>query len=143
LWQLFDPCDFSQHEGDRNVQTQPPQSAYLDVADLSRFFMEIFSFREVGVFGNGKLSWLINDEGFEIILLQEKHLVAGDQYPPGFHTGFIVPTHEDVDQLHAAIRAAGFEAPAPDMIQRGGPPAYAFYSTPPGGVTVEVSTWAE
>jgi len=114
-----------------------------NIADLSRFFMEVFSFRQVGVFGNGKLSWLINDEGFEIILLQEKHLVAGDQYPPGFHTGFIVPTRGDVDQLHAAIRAAGFEPPAPDMIQRGGPPAYGFYSIPPGGVTVEVSTWAE
>jgi len=48
------------------------------------------------------------------------------RYPPGFHTGFIVPTRGDVDQLHAAIRAAGFEAPAPDMIQRGGPPAYGF-----------------
>jgi hypothetical protein len=113
-----------------------------NVADLSRFFMEIFSFRQVGVFGNGKLSWLINDEGFEIILLQEKHLVAGDQYPAGFPTGFIVPSWEDVNELHAAILGAGFEAPAPDMIQRGGPPAYGFYAIPPGGVTVEVSTWA-
>jgi hypothetical protein len=105
--------------------------------------MEVFSFRQVGVFGNGELSWLINDEGFEIILLQEKHLVVGDQYPPGFHTGFIVPTREDVNQLHAAIRAADFEAPAPDMIQRGGPSAYGFYSIPPGGVTIEVSTWVK
>jgi len=114
-----------------------------DVTALSRFFIEVFAFWQVGVFGNGKLSWLVSGEGFEIILLQEKHLVAGDQYPPGFHTGFIVPTREDVDQRHAAILAAGFKAPGPDMIERGGPPAYGFYCAPTGGVTVEVSTWAE
>ena len=114
-----------------------------NVPALSRFFTEAFAFRQVGVFGNDKLASLVNDEGFEMLLMHDKHLAAGEHYPTTFHTGFVVPTREEVHQRHAAILAAGFEAPAPARIDRGGPPAYGFYCIPPGGVMVEVSTAAE
>ena len=35
---------------------------------------------------------------------------------------------------------AGYAAPSPERIQRGGPPTFGFYHSAPGGILVKVST---
>jgi hypothetical protein len=62
---------------------------------------------------------------------------------PSFcYLGFLLDSRSSVDERHAALARAGYEAPAPSELERGGPQTYGFYANAPGGVTVEVSAMA-
>lgn len=54
-------------------------------------------------------------------------------YPKTFHIGFIQPTEAAVDELHARLKADGFDADPPARSH-----AWSFYVKAPGGFVVEV-----
>jgi catechol 2,3-dioxygenase-like lactoylglutathione lyase family enzyme len=116
--------------------------AVSDVPELTRFFQQAFGFHLVAQRGTGTFSVLAGDDGFTLVLSHDKSL-GPRPYPGLFHVGFLVASTQDVHQQHQRITRAGFEAPVPALLQRGGPKAYGFYCYAPGGVMVEVSARAE
>ncbi len=46
--------------------------------------------------------------------------VTATPYPAQFHVGFLVDSTEKVNHHHARIIEAGFDAPTPAIIKRGG-----------------------
>jgi catechol-2,3-dioxygenase len=110
-----------------------------DVPGLTSFFSSMFQFRLLEERA-GKLSVLRNADGFLLTLMYDKRMTPEQGYPGIFHVGFLQSTQQAVNELHKALSAASYDAPAPGMLQRGGPPAYGFYCKAPGGVLVEVST---
>jgi catechol 2,3-dioxygenase-like lactoylglutathione lyase family enzyme len=109
-----------------------------DVPQLTRFFQESFGFHLTDQRGTGKLSVLLGDDGFVLTLMHDKN-VTSTTYPSLFHVGFLVSSTDAVHDRHARIVEAGYEAPAPAILARGGPKTYGFYCHAPGGVMVEVS----
>jgi hypothetical protein len=92
--------------------------------------------------GSGKFAVLLGEDGFALILMHDKKVTSGT-YPASFHVGFLVASGQEVQQHHARIVEAGFDAPSPAVPERGGDKTFGFYSHAPGGVMVEVSARAE
>jgi catechol-2,3-dioxygenase len=88
----------------------------------------------------GKFAVLRNSDGFLLTLMYDKNVASGYRYPATFHIGFLQPTPTAVDRMHEELKAHNYAAPAPALLQRGGPPTYGFYCEAPGGIVVEVST---
>jgi catechol-2,3-dioxygenase len=110
-----------------------------NVPALRMFLERIFDLRTLETRGD-KFAVLRDDDGFLLALMFDKHMTPEHGYPGFFHVGFLQDSRESVDERHSAVAAAGYEAPAPGILQRGGPPTYGFYCNAPGGVRVEVST---
>jgi len=115
--------------------------AVSDVPELTRFFQAGFGFRVIEQRGAGKFAVLLGDDGFALILMHDNK-VASNTYPALFHVGFLLPSEEEVKQHHARVVGAGFDAPVPDILERGGARTFGFYCHAPGGVLVEVSALA-
>jgi hypothetical protein len=81
---------------------------------------------------------LRGEDGFVLILMHDKNL-TDETYPALFHLGSLVDSMEMVRKHYERIIGAGFEAPEPAILQRGGDKTFGFYCRPPGGVMVEVS----
>lgn len=116
--------------------------AVNDVPALTRFFTRVFGFRLIEQRGRGTFSVLVGDDGFALILMHDKRVHA-ETYPALFHVGFRVESMQQVGELYSRVVDAGFQAPAPDVLDRGGYPTFGFYCEAPGGVRVEVSTPAK
>jgi catechol-2,3-dioxygenase len=112
-----------------------------DVPELARFFQTVFGFRVAEQRGLGKFAVLLGEDGFVLTLMHDKK-VTSNTYPALFHVGFLFASEEEVKQHHARIVNAGFEAPVPAILDRGGPRTFGFYCHAPGGVMVEVSAYA-
>lgn len=112
-----------------------------DVPELTRFFQQTFGFQLVDQRGAGTFSVLRGEDGFILVLSHDK-AVGPKTYPALFHVGFLQGSPSAVRQLHQRFTDAGFNAPAPAILERGGPKAYSFYYSAPGGLIVEVSTFA-
>ena len=110
-----------------------------DVPALRTFLEGIFDLHTLETRGD-KFAILRDPKGFILTLMFDKHMTPEHGYPGLFHVGFLQDSRGSVDDRHAAVAGAGYEAPLPAMLQRGGQPAYGFYCNAPGGVTVEVST---
>jgi catechol-2,3-dioxygenase len=110
-----------------------------NVPALTEFFSSVFGF-EVMDKRSDKLAVLRNSEGFLLTLMYDKSMTPEQGYPGLFHVGFLQPTQQAVDLVHADLIARNYMAPEPAKLQRGGPPTYGFYYHAPGGVMVEVST---
>jgi catechol 2,3-dioxygenase-like lactoylglutathione lyase family enzyme len=110
-----------------------------DVPALREFFCKAFDFTDVAERGD-KFAVLRNSENFLLTLMYDKGMTPQQGYPGQFHVGFLEATQQEVDRKHQVLRALNYEAAAPAMLQRGGPPTYGFYYNAPGGVMVEVST---
>jgi catechol-2,3-dioxygenase len=110
-----------------------------DVPALKGFFEKIFDLRTLDARGD-KFVVMQDGQGFLLALMHDKHMTPEHGYPGYFHVGFLQEPRGKVDDRYAAVVAAGYEAPAPEVLQRGGPPTYGFYCNAPGGVVVEVST---
>ncbi len=108
-----------------------------NVPELTRFFQEGFGFRVEETRGMGKFAVLLGEDGFVLILMHDKNVTA-DTYPALFHVGFLVDSYQAVRERHQRIIEAGFEAPTPAILQRGGSKTFGFYAKPLG-VMVEVS----
>lgn len=115
--------------------------ATSDVPELTRFFEAGFGFRLMVQRGAGNFNLLVGEDGFVLALLHDK-AVTPQTYPATFHVGFLVASAERVREHHRRITEAGFDAPAPSLLQQGGRNAYGFYCHAPGGVMVEVSSQA-
>lgn len=115
--------------------------AVSNVPELTRFFETGFGLQLAAQRGQGKFSLLLGEDGFVLALMHDKN--AGPKpYPGFFHVGFQVASKQEVHQHHERLIQAGFEPPTPAILERGGPKAYGFYCPAPGGVLVEVSTFA-
>jgi len=110
-----------------------------DVPALMNFFERIFGLQTHDMRGD-KFAVMEDGKGFLLALMFDKNMTPERGYPGFFHVGFLQSDCAGVDERHAAVTAAGYEAPAPAVLKRGGPPTYGFYCNAPGGVTVEVST---
>jgi catechol-2,3-dioxygenase len=115
--------------------------AVSDVPELTRFFQTGFGFRVTEQRGSGKFAVLLGEDGFALILMHDKK-VASNTYPALFHIGFLLSSEEEVKQYHVRVVEAGFDAPAPAILERGGDKTFGFYCQAPGGVMVEVSARA-
>jgi catechol-2,3-dioxygenase len=136
------PCDcFQPKEIAFMTKLNHINLAVFDVPELSRFFQVAFGFRVVEERGSGKFAVLLGEDGFALILMHDKK-VTSSTYPAPFHIGFLLASEEEVKQHHAHIIDAGFDAPAPDILERGGAKTFGFYCHAPGGVMVEVSARA-
>lgn len=114
-----------------------------DPLATSAFLAKYFGLTPGG--GNAGIQMLRDDAGMVLTLIKARHedlgreeegtaAPRGVRYPSSFHIGFIRPTEEDVNAIHARLRADGHGAPEPS-VQHG---AWTFYFTAPGGFTVEV-----
>jgi catechol 2,3-dioxygenase-like lactoylglutathione lyase family enzyme len=130
-------------EGDRTMtRLNHINLPVSNVPELTRFFQQAFGFRLADQSGAGTFSVLLGDDGFNLVLSHDK--IGGPKaYPGFFHVGFLVDSTSAVRQQHQRITDAGFDPPIPAILERGGPKAYGFYHSAPGGVIVEVSTFAE
>ena len=90
-----------------------------NVPELVRFFQAGFGFRIEETRGVGKFAVLLGEDGFVLILMHDKN-VTDNTYPALFHVGFLVGSYEAVMEKHRRIVAAGFDAPAPAILERGG-----------------------
>jgi catechol 2,3-dioxygenase-like lactoylglutathione lyase family enzyme len=125
-------------EGDRRMtQLNHINLGVSNVPELVRFFQWSFGFRVEETRGTGKFAVLVGEDGFVLILMHDKN-VTDDTYPALFHVGFLMDSYEAVMERHRRIVAAGFDAPAPAILERGGGKTFGFY-TKPHGVMVEVS----
>jgi catechol 2,3-dioxygenase-like lactoylglutathione lyase family enzyme len=115
--------------------------AVSDVPELARFFQTGFGFRLAEQRGTGKFAVLLGEDGFALVLTHDKR-VTSSTYPALFHVGFLLTSEEEVQQHHARIVDAGFDAPVPAILERGGARTFGFYCHAPGGVMVEVSARA-
>ena len=116
--------------------------AVSDVPQLTRFFEVGFGFRVAEQRGLGKFAVLLGEEGFALILMHDKKVTATITLLCSMLV-FCWALSEDVKQHHARITEAGFEAPVPAILERGGDNTFGFYCHAPGGVMVEVSARAE
>jgi catechol 2,3-dioxygenase-like lactoylglutathione lyase family enzyme len=112
--------------------------AVSNVPELASFFQAGFNFRVVEQRGLGKFALLFGENGFVLTLMHDKKVDAST-YPAMFHVGFQVSSQQEVLRHHALLSEAGFFAPTPNLLDRGGPKTFGFYCNAPGGVMVEVS----
>jgi catechol 2,3-dioxygenase-like lactoylglutathione lyase family enzyme len=110
-----------------------------DVPALAKFFERCLGFTLTKLHTGDKFAVLHGEDGFLLILTYGKD-AAHTSYPPMFHIGLLVAEESIVRVTHQRIIDAGYEVPELGILQRGGPPAFGFYCTAPGGVLVEVST---
>ena len=108
-----------------------------NVPELVRFFEAGFGFRVEETRGMWKFAVLMGEDGFVLILMHDKN-VNEDTYPALFHVGFLLDSYVAVREKHRRIVDAGFDAPVPSILERGGGKTFGFYAKP-HGVTVEVS----
>jgi hypothetical protein len=101
------------------------------------FFQLGFGFRVEETRGAGKFAVLLGENGFVLILMHDKN-VTDDTYPALFHVGSLVESYEAVHERHRRIVKAGFDAPEPAILKRGGGKTFGFY-TKPHGIMIEVS----
>ena len=116
--------------------------AVSNVPELTRFFQAGFGFQLIAQRGSGNFNLLVGEDGFVLALLHDK-AVTTQTYPATFHVGFLVASTDKVLEHHRRITEAGFDAPAPGLLQQGGRNAYGFYCHAPGGLMVEVTSQSE
>jgi catechol 2,3-dioxygenase-like lactoylglutathione lyase family enzyme len=112
--------------------------AVSNVPELVSFFQTGFNFRLIAQRGLGKFAVLLGEDGFILTLTHDK-TVTSKTYPSPFHIGFRFNSPEEVHQRHTRLIEAGFDAPNPALLNRGGDKAYGFYAHASGAIVVEVS----
>ena len=108
----------------------------LAVSDVpaARAFLEThFALRCLGA-ANSETIVAMTDEGGSIITLSNFKKSEAVVYPGAFHVGFMQPTREAVDAIHARLAGDGIKV-GPRKEFHG---AWTFYFDAPGGFTVEV-----
>lgn len=111
--------------------------AVPDIAATRAFFERFFGLRCTETKGDNVLSVLVDESGFAFTLSHfEKDVIP--QYPRDFHVGFIRDSVEQVKKQYELLKNAGVDVPAPRTAHGG----FGFYVTAPGGITVEVVSYA-
>src|SRR5579871_4478328 len=109
-----------------------------DVPGLTYFFERCLNFKVTERRGSNKFAVLEGEGPFYLILMHGKDTTS-TSYPAMFHIGFILNDEAAVRATHQCMIEAGYAAPTPEIIQRGGDPTFGFYHSAPGGILVEVS----
>jgi catechol 2,3-dioxygenase-like lactoylglutathione lyase family enzyme len=111
--------------------------AVANVEETASFFEKFFQFRRLETKG-GVLIVLSDEAGFILIL---SHFDASEnpQYPRDFHIGFIRDTRQQVNEVFESLKSAGIEANPPRHAHGG----WGFYIHAPGGILVEVTSYAQ
>lgn len=104
-----------------------------DVASTRQFFETYFGLRCVAEKGRDALAVLIDESGF-ILALNNFDQATAVEYPGAFHIGFMQENRARVDEIHARLKADGFDVEAPREFHG----AWTFYFRAPGGFLVEV-----
>ena len=91
-----------------------------DVTQTRSFFEKYFGFHCVAERGRDALAVLRDESGF-ILTLNNFDKAKEVEYPGAFHIGFMQESRELVDEIHARLKAAGFDAPAPENSTVPGP----------------------
>ncbi len=102
-----------------------------EVARTREFFETYFGFRCIA--DRGPIAVLTDDAGF-VLTLSNFERATSVEYPGAFHIGFIQESREKVDEIHARLKADGFDVEAPRQYHG----SWTFYFKAPGGVTVEI-----
>lgn len=101
-----------------------------DVPAAMRFLEDYCGMRPTG--GNAGMGFMTDDSGFVLSLMKAgKSLEVS--YPGFFHIGFFIASETRVDEIHARLKADGYD-PSPPERHHG----YTFYVAIPGGFTVEI-----
>ena len=109
----------------------------LQVSDVQRsvcLFEELLGFHLQSSRTSPALAILVGEGGFTLVLQRRKN--AADQYPEGFHFGFLVEDVETVRRFHAAARARA-DLDVSDVIENGR--GVLVYSRTDDGLLLEVS----
>jgi lactoylglutathione lyase len=104
-----------------------------DVTATRSFFEKYFGFRCLTVKGRDALAVLTDESGF-ILTLNNFDNDSSVEYPGAFHIGFMQESREQVDAMHARLKADGFDVKTPKVFHG----AWTFYFRAPGGFLVEV-----
>ena len=106
-----------------------------DPTEARMLFERSFGFQTVEQRGR-EIVLMTDGQGFTLILTDMKAF-GGEtpHYPEGFHVGFIVESHEQVDQAYGNLVGAGIDVNTPKSVHG----SYGFYFTALGGILFEVS----
>lgn len=111
-----------------------------DVTETSNFLIHYFGMRLVEMRGQGGIAILNDDAGLELIISHPIEKFGGaDQVTLGcetYHIGFILPSREDVDQLHARLAQSEILNLGEPQARRG---SWLFYCTAPGRIQIEIA----
>lgn len=107
--------------------------AVPNVRQTREFFETYFGFRCIAAPGRDILANLVDESGF-LLNLSNFDKATEVEYPSGFHIGFMQDSREQVDEIHARLKAGGFEVEPPREYHG----AWTFYFRAPGGFVVEV-----
>jgi catechol 2,3-dioxygenase-like lactoylglutathione lyase family enzyme len=97
------------------------------------FFETYFGFRCLLERRPEALVVLVDESGF-VLSLNNFGKEEAVSYPGAFHIGFMQDSRERVDEIHARLRADGFDPQPPHEFHG----AWTFYFRAPGGFLVEV-----
>jgi lactoylglutathione lyase len=104
-----------------------------DVPATREFFETYFGFRCLIDKGRDALVVMVDETGF-VLSLNHFDRAAEVAYPAAFHIGFMQDSRERVDEIHARLKAGGFDPQSPREFHG----AWTFYFKAPGGFLVEV-----
>ncbi len=104
-----------------------------DIAAASTLLQRHFGMKEITRPSTPGLTLLRDDAGLALALTSTRkgHKV---EYPPTFHIGFIQPSEEHVNRIHAGLLADGLNVPAPRRLHG----SWTFYFAAPGDFTIEI-----
>jgi catechol 2,3-dioxygenase-like lactoylglutathione lyase family enzyme len=104
-----------------------------DVPATRALFESYFGLRCVAERGRDALVVMVDESGF-VLTLNNFDKASEVSYPGAFHVGFMQDSRERVDEIHAKLKAGGFD-PEPPREFHG---AWTFYFRAQGGFLVEV-----
>ncbi|MDB5348980.1 MAG: lactoylglutathione lyase-like lyase [Planctomycetota bacterium] len=104
-----------------------------DVPATRKFFETYFGFRCLLDRGRDALVVMVDETGF-VLSLNNFDKADEVAYPAAFHIGFVQDSRDRVDEIHARLKAGGFD-PQPPREFHG---AWTFYFRAPGGFLIEV-----
>ncbi|MBJ7313341.1 VOC family protein [Rugamonas sp. CCM 8940] len=103
-----------------------------DAAKMAAFLVEHFGF-SVTLEKPDRSIIALQGDGFDLVLQQTED--GPPAYPPGFHFGFILANHEQVDAAHTRLRRAGVVVDKEISQSRRGSQ---FFFAAPGGLRLEI-----
>jgi len=106
-----------------------------DVAQSRTFFETYFGLRcIVSVSRDDQEVAVLTDESGFALTLNNFNKRRPIEYPGGFHVGFMQDSRVRVDEIHARLRADGFDVGSPREFHG----AWTFFFRAPGGFDIEV-----
>ena len=110
--------------------------AVENIAESAAFFEKFLGFRRLE--SKSDVLIVLADESNFILIFSHFDAKETPQYPRDFHVGFIRETREQVNEVYESLKAGNVEVNPPRHTHGG----WGFYVRAPGGVLVEVTSYA-